>query len=101
MFVLKSLEDPLRRMPLFTRCFLIRFENLSDDRQKSLDLGLSPRLLLLIAGRLFVLQDLDKRVPTDVKPITGTTFTQAFNKDLTSDFRPKLHINVQSATPND
>ena len=47
---------------------------------------------------LIVNQDLLQRVPTDLELLDCRSLAQTFDKDLTANFRPKLHIYVQSGT---
>ncbi len=54
--------------------------------------------MLPITGRLLKSEDLVQCVPANLILLDCTTFTQAFHKNLTTNFRPKLHIYVQSGT---
>ena len=97
----ESLEDPLGRMTLLAGRLLIGFEDLGDDRKERFDLRLRTNLLLAVARGLFMLEDLHQRMPADVVMLHRRSLAHPFNQQPATDFRPKLHIYVQSGTSDD
>ena len=49
-------------------------------------------------GFLIGFENLLQRVPADAVLLDCRSLAQAFDKNLAADFRPKLHINIQSGT---
>ena len=79
--------DPSRRVPLLARRLPIRFQQLVDDRQHAVDLRLAA-LLLPVAGRLDVPQDLFQRLPVESVLAAGRPLAQLLTEHPAADFAP-------------
>ena len=76
------------------RSLLVILEDLADDREEGIELGLGTGGGPAISGRLGVVEDLLERVPVDVEFATDGSFALAIDKDATADLGPVLHVRV-------
>jgi hypothetical protein len=95
-FIPQPLEDPLRRVPLLLGRLPVLGEDLVNDRQKRFELALRSRLVLPIAGRLLVRQDLLESVPAQSVLPAGGTPAQLAGQNPPTNVSPELHIGSHS-----
>jgi len=88
----QSIEDPLDRMTLLGRGLLVLLENLMDYRQEPIELGLGPRLTLLIARRFRVAEDLVQRLPVQVVLCADRSLALLLGQYQATDFGPEMHV---------
>ena len=95
----EPLQNPLGRVPLFLRGLLVGFENLVDQRHERPQDRLFARLLLPIAGRFLMLQNLLQRVPMQAVLLAGLTLRQFAGQHPATHFAPQFHVRVHSRLP--
>jgi len=93
-FLDQPVVAPLGRVPLLARGLTVAFEPLVKDRQESLDLLRRLGLALAVSRRLGVLQDLDQRVPVDLKLTASRPLAVAIDQHIPSYLVPKLHLDI-------
>src|SRR5262249_27290385 len=96
--VAEPLEDPHGGVALLPGGLLVVLEDLVEDREEGPELGLGPRPLLAIAGRLGVIEDLAEGLPVEVElPLDGA-HALAVDEDATADLGPVVHVREHRVT---
>ena len=97
LFVAQPFEDPLGRVPLLLGRLSVVLQDLVNDRQERFQLALRSRLVLPIARRLLVGQNLLQGVPAEAMLPAGGTPTQLASQHLPTNVSPELHIGSHSS----
>jgi len=90
--VTEPLEDPPGGVTLLPGSLAVVLEDLVDDGEERLELGLWPGSGSSVSGGLGVVEDLPERIPVDVELAADRTLALAVDQDATANLRPILHV---------
>ena len=89
-------RDSPRRVALLLRSLAVVYQDLMNDRQELVGLGLRSRPGLAVAGWLIVRQDLREPMPAETVLLTGATLAQLVRQHQPTNLFPKLNVGSRS-----